>query len=509
MKFNRAEFFRFAAYTGTALLIAGFVRYSVQEMVTTPTKWILIAGGVLLGAGVAGNFREVVAHFGSRSGKLGTNTAVLTLAVVAILAVLNFLGYRHPKRFDWTAEKLYTLSDQTQKVVSGLQKDVRVIHFDKNKGNDPMREFVADYRRLNGRVTFDTVDPQADRSQTQQYRVRKMVEVVVASVNRTEHLEEMNEPALTNAILKVTRDAAKQVCMVEGHGEASVEDGQADGFQGVEQALKAENFEVKPLNLVRAQQVPAECSVVVVAGPKNSLFPPEVDALTKYLDGGGKAMLLIDPETEPGFGAMLTAWNISVGNNYVVDASGMGQVIGTGPLVPLVTKYGTHAVTRNFDRSVMTFFPGARTVKAADKQKTSPSVTELLETSEQSWAETNIRENGGHVKFDAGVDEQGPVSLGVAAEKNLEGKSARLVVIGNSKFAANQYLRNPPHRDLFVNAVDWLTLDEDLISIRPKSPANRRVTLTIAQQNTFFWFSLVAMPGAVFVAGFVLWWKRR
>jgi ABC-type uncharacterized transport system involved in gliding motility auxiliary subunit len=336
-----------------------------------------------------------------------------------------------------------------------------------------------------------------------------MGEVVVASGNRTESIEEMNEPALTNAILKVTRDSAKQVCIVEGHGEPSVEDSQADGFQGVEQALQAENFGVKPLNLVRAQQVPADCSVVVVAGPKNSLFPPEVEALTKYLEGGGKAMLLIDPETDPGLGALLSSWNISVGNNYVVDASGMGQMIGTGPLVPLVTKYGSHPVTRNFDRSVMTFFPAARTVKAADKAKTTPSITELLETSPESWAETNIRENGGHVKFDPGVDEQGPVPLGVAAEKSADGKSARLVVIGNSKFAVNQYLRNPPHRDLFVNAVDWLTLDEDLISIRPKSPANRRVALSVAQQNTFFWFSLVAMPGAVFVSGFVIWWKRR
>ena len=509
MKLKRSEFFQTAAYFGIALLVAGYVRYSVQEMVTTPTKWILIGGGVLLAAGLAGNFRGVLGFFGSRSGKLGTNTAILSVAVIAILAVVNFLGYRHPKRFDWTAEKLYTLSDQTQKVVTALKKDVRVIHFNKNKGADPLRDFVADYSHLNRRLAYESVDPQEHPDMARQFGARRMGEVVVGSGNRTEHLEDMSEQTLTNAILKVTRDAAKSVCMVEGHGEASLESSEAEGFAAVEKALQGENFEVKPVNLVRAGPVPAECSVVVVAGPKNALFAPEAEALTKYLDGGGKAMLLIDPDTDPGLGALLDAWNIAVGKNTVIDSSGMGRLFGFGPFYPLVTKYGAHAVTKNFDRSVMTFFPVARTVKAADKQKSSPSVTELLETSEQSWATPKIKETGGQIKFEPGADQQGPVSLGVAAEKSAEGKSARLVVIGNSRFARNEYLGHQPNRDLFLNAVDWLTLDEDLISIRPKSPTNRRVTLSVAQQNTFFWFSLVFLPGAVIVTGFVLWWKRR
>lgn len=509
MKLDRREIFKNIIYFGGALLVAGLVRYSVQEMVTTPTKWILIAGGVLLFAGLAGNIRAVLDFFGSRSGRLGTNTAVLSLAVIGILAVLNFLGYRHPKRFDWTAEKLYTLSDQTQKVVAALKKDVRVIHFDKNKGGDSLRDFVADYRHLSRRLSYELVDPQEHPDMARQFGARRMGDVVVTSGGRTEHLEDVSEQTLTNALLKVTRDTAKSVCVVEGHGEPSIESSEPEGFSGAEKALQGENFEVKPVNLVRAGQVPAECSVVLVAGPKNAFFPPEAEALTKYLDGGGKAMLLVDPDTDPGLDGLFSAWNISVGKNTVIDVSGAGRIIGLGYAVPLVTTYGAHAVTKNFDRSVMTFFPLARSVKAADKQKSSPSVTELLKTSEESWGETNVKENGGKVKFDRGVDEQGPVSLGVAAEKSVEGKSARLVVIGNSRFTANEYLRHQPNRDLFLNAVDWLTLDEDLISIRPKSPTNRRVTLTVAQQNTFFWFSMVFMPGAVIVTGFVLWWKRR
>jgi ABC-type uncharacterized transport system involved in gliding motility auxiliary subunit len=509
MKLDRREIFRTMAYFGGALLLGGLLRYSVQETVNAPTKWFLISGGALLAVGLAGSFREVIGFFRSRSGKLGTNTAVLALGVVAILAVVNFLGYRHPQRFDWTTEKLYTLSDQTQKVVAGLKKDVRVINFDKAKSRDGLGEFVADYRHLSRRVSYDSVDPQEHPDTAREFGARRMGDVVVASGDRKEHLEDVSEQTLTNAILKVTRDTAKVVCVVEGHGEAAVESSEPEGYSSAEKALQGENFEVKPLNLVRSAQVPAECSAVVVAGPKNALFPPEAETLTKYLDGGGKAMLLLDPDTDAGLDGLLSTWNIAVGKNTVIDYSGAGRIIGLGYAVPLVTTYGAHAVTKNFDRSVMTFFPLARTVKAADKQKSSPSVTELLKTSEESWGETNMKENGGKLKFDPGVDEQGPVSLGVAAEKSVEGKSARLVVIGNSKFAANGYLRHQPNRDLFLNAVDWLTLDEDLISIRPKSPTNRRVTLTVAQQNTFFWFSVVFLPGAVIVTGAALWWKRR
>lgn len=512
MKLNRPELFNLAASLGVALLLAGLVRYSIQETMNTPTKAMLFAGGVLLGAGAAGKFREIAGFFGSRRGKLGTNTVVLTLAVLGILAVLNFLGYRHPKRFDWTAEKSNTLSDQTEKVLAGLKKDVRIIHFlDPREKGDSLRDELAGYNGVSRRVTYEAVDPLEHRDLAKQFAVNRAPDLVVTSGARSEHVQEPNEQTITSAILKVTRDTVNVVCMIEGHGERAIEDSEAEGYSSVQKALQAENFEVKPVNLVRAGQVPAECTVLVLAGPKNALFPAESEMLAKFLDGGGKGMLLIDPETDPGLGTLLSGWNIDVGNNMVIDSSGMGQFIGLGsgaPFAPLVTQYGSHPVTKNLSRT-MTFFPLARTVKTADKQKTSPSVTELLMTSEQSWGETNLKENGGRLRFDKGEDMQGPVSLGVAADKSAGEKTARLVVIGNSRFVANEYFGNPPNRDLFLNAVDWLTLEEDLISIRPKLRTNRRVTLTVAQQNTFFWFSLAFMPGAVMVTGFVLWWKRR
>ncbi|MEP7273100.1 MAG: hypothetical protein ABI882_16495, partial [Acidobacteriota bacterium] len=135
MKVNRQEAFNIAGYLGAAFLIAGYVRYAVQEVWS---KWeiaLVAVGGVLLLASILINFRKIVAYFQTRQGRLGTNTAALTLAVVGIFGLVNYLGFRHHKRIDLTSEKLYSLSDQTRKIVVGLQKDVKIVRFDKE--DDP------------------------------------------------------------------------------------------------------------------------------------------------------------------------------------------------------------------------------------------------------------------------------------------------------------------------------------------------------------------------------------
>jgi ABC-type uncharacterized transport system involved in gliding motility auxiliary subunit len=195
-----------------------------------------------------------------------------------------------------------------------------------------------------------------------------------------------------------------------------------------------------------------------------------------------------------------------VGKDTVLDVSGFGRMMGTGPGVPLVVNYGAHTITKNFSRT-MTIFPLARSVKSGEKSQPEEQETELLRTSPESWAETELK--GNTAKFDEGKDTKGPISLGVAASKKVGEKDARLVVIGDSDFASNRYLGAYGNGDLFFNAVNWLAQDEELISIRPKSPANRRVNLTRSQQNMFFWFSIVFLPGAAVAAGALIWWKRR
>lgn len=508
MKITRAEVFKNIAWLGGTVTLAGGLRYAIQETLTEPSKWMLVGGGAVLLVGLVGCYREVLAFLGRRGTRLGANTALLTVSILAILAVANVLAARHPKRFDLTEEKLYSLSDQTKKIAAGLKTDVTVMKFDKQDDAE-LRQRVAEYRAVSRHIRYEFVDPQEKPELARQYAVQRFGDIVVTNGARTERPTDGSEQELTNALLKLTRDASKTICFVEGHGERALEAGDETSLSTADSGLKRENYQSKSVNLVSANGVPAECTVVVVAGPKKAFFPQEVEFLRKYLDAGGKALLLIDPDTDPKFDDLLKAWRVDVGRNTVVDVSGFGRLIGTGPAVPLVMNYGSHPITKGFGRD-MTIFPLARSVKQLDS-KSEPAdgvtVTSLLMTSPESWAETNLA--GGKAKFDEGQDTRGPVSLGVAASKKAGDKEARLVVIGDSDFATNRYIGAQLNGDLFFNTVNWLAQDDDLISVRPRNPANRQVTLTQSQQNMLFWGSTILLPGAVVLAGIVIWWRRR
>jgi ABC-type uncharacterized transport system involved in gliding motility auxiliary subunit len=316
----------------------------------------------------------------------------------------------------------------------------------------------------------------------------------------------VSEEDVTTALIKLSRDKSKTVCFVTGHGEKSVSDSAGAGYSGVQDGLRKENYAVKTVNLVAENGVPSDCDVVVIAGPTQSFLPQETAMISKYLEGGGKALIEVDPETDPKLNDIYQPWNIKVGDNVVIDASGMGQLIGAGPGIPLVTTYGTSPITKGFAGS-MTYFPLARTVSVADSAKMEPETVELLKTSPRSFTTPNLKET--KIKYDPKTDTLGPLSLGVAANRKAGDKTERVVVIGDSDFASNRDIRNYRNGDLFFNTISWLAQDENLISIRPKSPANRRVSMTAGQESALKWLDLVFFPGVVFLSGVYIWWKRR
>jgi ABC-type uncharacterized transport system involved in gliding motility auxiliary subunit len=507
MKWDREELARFIGTTGIAMLVAGYLRYSIQGELLTFSKVVLAIGALCLLASIVIGFGGILRFFSKRSSQLGTNTTILSVAVLAILVIVNFVGFRHHKRFDLTTEKLYTLSDQTKQVVGGLQKDVTIVRFDKSP-NAALDDQMAEYTSLSRHLKFQNIDPQQKPEVAQQYGATRMGDVILASGPRKEHLETgaTSEEDITGAIIKVTQDKVKTVCFVTGHGEKSLTDDGEDGYSHLDAGLKKENYVTRTLNLVSENGVASDCSVVVVAGPTQQFFPQEAEMLNQYLAGSGKGLILVDPQTDPKLGEIFQAWNTNVGDNVVIDSSGVGSLLGAGPAIPLVTTFGESPITKNFARS-MTFFPLARTVSIADKSKTDPQIVELLKTSPQSFTVPNLKQGQNKLTFNP--DTAGPLSLGVAASRKAEGGEARVVVIGNSTFAANPYVGLQKNGDLFYNTIDWLAQDENLISIRPKSQTNRRVTLTQGQSSALTWLDLIILPGIVIFSGVYIWWKRR
>jgi ABC-type uncharacterized transport system involved in gliding motility auxiliary subunit len=510
MKWDREELARFIGTTGIAMLIAGYLRYTIQHELLIFSKVVLAIGALCVLASIVIGFGGILRFFSKRSSQLGTNTTILSVAVIAILVIVNFVGFRHHKRFDLTTEKLYTLSDQTKQIVGGLQKDVTIVHFDKS-ANPALDDQMAEYTSLSRHLKFQNIDPQQKPEIAEQYGATRTGDVVLASGSRKEHLESGGVPSeedITGAIIKVAQDKVKTVCFVTGHGEKSLADDGENGYSHLDAGLKKENYVTKTINLVSENGVASDCSVVVVAGPTQGFFPQEAELLNKYLTGAGTGLILVDPQTDPKLGEIFQAWNTNVGENVVIDASGVGRLFGAGPAIPLVTTFGDSPITKNFAGS-MTFFPLARTVTVADKAKTDPQAVEFLKTSPRSFTVANLKQGRNEVTYDPKTSTLGPLSLGVAASRKSGGGEARVVVIGNSAFATNPYLAQQKNGDLFYNTINWLAQDENLISIRPKSQTNRRVTLTEGQASALRWLDLFILPGIVIFSGVYIWWKRR
>ncbi|HEV2387102.1 MAG TPA: Gldg family protein [Candidatus Acidoferrales bacterium] len=505
MKINRKELFKSISYAGLAMAVAGYLRSSIEETLSPLDMGLLIAGGALLVLAAAFNLGALKAFFTKRSSRLGANTIVGSVAVLAILSAANVLAFRHDKRLDMTTEKLYSLSDQSKRIAAGLNRDVDFLYFSKD-ASTRLDELMAEYRTINRRIRFQRVDPVAQLPLARQYNVRQMGEMVATSNNHTVHLQDTQEQDITNALLQLTHDTVKTVCFVTGHGEKSIDDSGNDGYSAVKDALTKETYQTKAVNLVTADGVPPECTVLVIPGPTKALFPQEAAMVGKYLANGGKLFALVDPDTDSGLDSVFQAWNVKVGDNTVIDASGVGRLFGTGPAVPLVHDYGDSPITQGL-QGTMTFYPLARTVEVADKSKTDPVDIELLKTLSASWATPKI--TGTTVSFDPKKDTRGPLSLGVSADRKEGSKDARLVAIGNSLFATNHWERLQGNGDLFLNAISWLAQDQDLISIRPKNPTSRQVTMTESQQRMLTWLSLGILPGLVVIAGIGIWWRRR
>lgn len=499
------EYSRLSGFVGAAMTISGLVRQNIEGVWGWMNITLVAAGAVLLISALAINFGDLVSFFRGRSGKAGANLGGLLIAFIAILGLLNYLGYRYHKRFDLTPEGLYTLSDQSKKILSGLQKDVRVIKFDKVEDQVLSDQMIV-FKNQTQRLKYERIDPQQKPEVARQFSVQRMGETVIVSGERVERPQATSEQDLINAIMKVTRDQLKTICFVSGHGERDIADADAEGYQAIDKALQNENYQTRSINLVTENQVPADCSVIALSGPKTALFPQEVNLIGKFLDEGGKALIQIDPDTDPGVTDILKSWNIDLSKDTVIDVSGVGRLFGTGPAVPLVGEYGDHPITRDMKRTA-TFFPLARSVKKLAGESGGLTQVELLKTSERSWGETALQ--GQDAKFDEGQDNQGPLTLGITTTRKVGDKEARLVVIGDSDFANNNYVRLAGNGDLFLNTINWLAQEEDLISIRPKSATNRSVTMTESQQRTFFLLVVLIMPLAVIGMGAYVWWKRR
>jgi ABC-type uncharacterized transport system involved in gliding motility auxiliary subunit len=493
---------------GGIVFLFSLIYYSIQNIWGT-INWITL----ILGLAGSGYFLYIYysqreKRISKRSLQYGSNVLVQIIIVIAILGLLAFITTKQHLRNDLTKNKLYSLADQTDKVVNGLDKEVNIIAFYRASDQGGAKDLLDEYAFRSGKLNFEFVDPDEKPQIAKQYQIRQYNTVVVESGVKKETVEELSETNLTNAIIKVTREQDKVVYFITGHGERSISGEDQEGFKRASEAIENENHLVRELNLVRniaaGKGIPDSCTLLAVVGPKASFFPAELDTIKSYLDQGGKALIMLDPEHPSDLADFLFDYHVTVGNDVVIDASGMGQLFGAGPGMPLVTGYDQSIpITKDF--SIMTFYPLTCSISPAE-EKGGYTIKELLKTSKSSWAETELQQ--GQASFDEGKDKPGPVTIAVLIEKEVGDKKTGIALFGDSDFVKNGYWNNKGNADLFLNTINYLAEEEDLISIRPKEIDDRRVTLTQADVKTLFYLVVIAIPVLVIIAGVVLYIRR-
>jgi ABC-type uncharacterized transport system involved in gliding motility auxiliary subunit len=529
------KIFGIIGWIGTALVfgaVAVRMFHPEWNQYATYAAW---AGLVSVLIYMAGQWRDVAQFYKGRGAQYGTMSIVSIIVFLGILVAVNYLGTRQNKRWDLTANQVYSLSDQTIKILKDLKEPVKVTVFERQDRQDAHKDRLKEFEYQTTKLTSEYVDPDREPTRAGAAKIDSLPTILFDYKGRTERVTSSNEQDLTNALIKVITGQTRKVYFTQGHGEKDSASSDRGGLSTAVESMKQDNFVVEPLVLIQQKSVPDDATILVIAGPTTDFFPPEIEALTNYVAKGGKVLVMLDPlmkgPAQPLLTQFLADWGIRAGTDVVLDASGMGQMLGTDASVPVAAQYPAHPITEGF--RVITAYPMARTMAPIEGGSNSHTAQPLVTTSPQSWSEADLAAlssgKGGKVEFNADKgDKQGPITLGAAVSApatvtppppsgnatpanpdNERKPETRIVAFGDSDFASNTAIGVAGNRDLFMNSLNWLSQQENLIAVRPRQPEDRRLTLTADQQNRIMILTLFIIPGLVFATGVYTWWKRR
>ena len=450
----------------------------------------------------------------SRQTRYTGYAAAYTVVVLAILAAVNFLGNRYDKSYDSTSNKQFSLSDQTIKLVKSLKTDATLTYFGDSGSFQTAKDTLDRYSDLSPKVHTVFLDPTRKPQQAKAAGFRSDSPVLVAIGEKKEGAKSLTEEEITGALVRAETTGERNVCFLSAGGEHSIDDTAGGGYSAAKQVVERDNYKSrtitpkgaapeagKTLNVQQAAapatfEVPKDCTVVVVGGPQTDYPPAVVNGLKAYVEGGGRALFMLDETLKLGRGQspadnadllkVLADWGVTINKDLVI------------------AQYASHVITQPLT-GLPTAFPLSRSLDIKNGDKT--TVDKVVATTEDSMATTDIGPAGA---VDPKKGKKGPFTL-VAAGTYNGTPAGRFVVVGTSAWAENSLLgsRRLANSDLFGNIVNWLSSNENLISIRPKETPDQPLNLTSQRLGMLFWLSVVIFPLAVVGFGLGAWWKRR
>jgi ABC-type uncharacterized transport system involved in gliding motility auxiliary subunit len=495
-------------------VLAGLGAWLVQGDFSLVPR-ILVAGGVLLlGIYVALDPEDVWAKLTGRGAVYSGNTLLIAAAALIILGLVNVLGSRYQTKLDLTANQQFTLSDQSIKVAQALPAPVKVTGW--LSANDSRKQdfqtLLNDYQnRSGGKLTYEFIDPVTRPGDATAAGITAVGTIRYEMGDKKQDSTGTTEKDVSTALVKLERPM-KKVYFTTGHGEASLDGSGPQDYSTIKTGLETDNFTTAPLNLITSRTVPDDASEIVIAGPTNPFLPEEMDALKAYLQGGGKLIAIVGPTSKADLSALLQPYGVAFTGNVVFDPA---KSVPQDPRVIVVDGYGTHAITT--DLRDLTFFPFTTNITYPSSAPAGMAVVAFASSSDSSWADPNPQQPQKQAS-----DATGPLAVAVAVDAGAgtpdpqtgastsTPNSPRLVLIGSPELISNNSLGQVPgNQTLFLNSVNWVAQQDNLIDVRAPDTTPRQVVLTSSQMNLVAYSSFLFLPLAVLAAGAAVWWTRR
>lgn len=507
--------------------------------------------------------------------RMGANALVSVVGAAVILLAVNYLAMRHYARADWTSAGIYTLSDKSLKVVRALQKDVSM-HVLWSAGDptgrfEEAKELLDRYAAASPRLKVEIVDPDLNPERVQlliqKYGARLQQDatgqsgieagIFVVSGDNVKFVSSSDfedfsmdmmgmggesegedglsgykaEQSLTSAVMHVTSDEQSKICFTQGHGEWAFE-----GFGGravghLKEGLTQDGYKVEAITTAGASKVPTACDAVVVVGPERAFLSEETALLQRYVAGGGKLLLFLDPLMEEsrflptGLESLTAQYGIKLSKDLIFEVDPR-RIIGNSPLAFVASEFSTHDAVKHLSvpdsvgadvKAAVGAYPVAfSTARSLQPVEGTEVIAEVLaKTSAESWGEVDLASLGtsetppGKDQYDT----QGPAPIAMAATlptKSAEESGGRLVVVGDSDVLSEELIVNAGlyNRDFFSGIVGWLSERSSLISIAPKNPEHIRLNLTEDDLSTvtrLIWGEVIFFV----VLGIIVWLRRR
>ena len=364
-----------------------------------------------------------------RSLSFGVNSIFVTILIIGLVGVFNFLLAQYPHKMDLTKNKIHTFSDQSTKVMKGLSDELKADFYGDLGSKEKFRPVFENYKKLSNKFKFELIDPNKEPLKVKQAGVKKAETLILSYKGKTTKIEEISEEKITNAIIKLTKEGRSTVCMLVGHGENSIANTAQDGIQGVKKGFEDQAYEVKELTLSQETAIPADCSVIAMVGVSKALFTSEIKMLSSYLDNGGRAVIAMEAtvtqvDQTKELRELLKTWGIEAKTALVIDP--ISRQLGVDASVPIIAQFNfEHAITKDFKQQC--YFPFTRPIELTAPAPAGLKTYWLAKTTPKAWGETDMNSIAkGAVQYNAGTDIAGPVTTAVAVTgKSKDSKAMR------------------------------------------------------------------------------------